>query len=71
MLHQCRSWKRYTAGVFNRTQGRKGHFWQRDSFDHLVRSTEHFEHYRRYIADNPVRARLKSGEFIHEQKPLP
>lgn len=70
MLTQCESWKHYTATKINRVLGRKGRFWQQDGFDHLVRSLEQFEHLRRYIADNPRRARLKKGEFIHESKPL-
>jgi type I restriction enzyme R subunit len=66
MLGQCESWKHFTARVVNRELGRKGRFWQQDGFDHLVRSAEDFEHYRRYIAGNPVRARLGPGEFIQE-----
>jgi REP-associated tyrosine transposase len=64
MLRQCESWKRFTALGINRALGRKGRFWQQDAFDHLVRSVEEFEHYRNYIADNPIRARLSSDEFI-------
>ncbi|MGA2618952.1 MAG: transposase [Thermoguttaceae bacterium] len=70
MLRQCDSWKHYTAREINRALGRKGRFWQQNGFDHLVRSAENFDHYRRYIADNPVRARLKPGEFIFECKDL-
>ena len=70
LLRQCESWKHFTAREINRALGRKGRFWQQDCFDHLVRSAENFEHYRRYIADNPVRARLGPGEFIHECKDL-
>ena len=28
-------------------------FWREESFDHLVRTAEHFQAFRRYIADNP------------------
>jgi hypothetical protein len=28
-----------------------------------VRSPEHFEYYRRYIADNPVKAHLRDGAY--------
>jgi putative transposase len=68
MLEQCESWKHYTARTINRILGRKGRFWQQDGFDHLVRSAEWFDYYRRYIADNPVRARLKLGEYLHESR---
>jgi len=68
MLAQCESWKHYTATKINRALGRKRRFWQQDGFDHLVRSAEHFDHYRCYIAENPTKARLKPGEYLHESK---
>jgi putative transposase len=58
MLSQCTSWKRFTARQINALTGRGGEFWQVEQFDHLVRSAEQFEHYRRYIAENPQRAGL-------------
>ncbi|NQT11973.1 MAG: transposase, partial [Planctomycetes bacterium] len=70
MLDQCESWKHYTATQINRRLSRKGRFWQQDGFDHLVRSMEQFEYLRRYIADNPVKASLCPGEFVHESKTL-
>jgi REP element-mobilizing transposase RayT len=70
MLEQCESWKRYTATKINRVLGRSGRFWQQDGFDHLVRSVEQFEHYRNYIADNPRRSGLGTGEYIHFSKPV-
>ncbi len=71
MLVQCESWKHFTATRINRALERKDRFWQQDGFDHLVRSTEEFEYLRRYIADNPRRARLPDGEYIHySKKPL-
>jgi putative transposase len=70
MLAQCESWRHYTATEINHTLGRKGRFWQQDGFDHLVRSVEQFDHVRRYIAENPCRAHLKPGEYIHKSKDL-
>jgi type I restriction enzyme R subunit len=61
MLPQCESWKHFSATRINRLLGRKGRFWQQDGFDHLVRSAEQFEYLRDYIANNPIRARLRSG----------
>jgi type I restriction enzyme R subunit len=69
MLAQCESWKHYTAVRINRSLGRKGRFWEQDGFDHLVRTEEQFEWFRRYIADNPIKARLPVGQFIHFTKP--
>jgi putative transposase len=70
MLAQCDSWKRFTATQINRVLKRRGRFWQQDDFDHLVRSLEQFEYLRRYIAENPERARLKPGEYMHFSKPM-
>ena len=65
MLGRCESWKHFTARKINRALGRCGRFWEADAFDHLVRSAEEFEHIRRYIAQNPIAARLSHGEYIH------
>ncbi len=70
MLKQCESWKHFTAREINRELGRKGRFWQQDDFDHLVRSVEQFEYLREYIRNNPRKAGLQPGEYIHESKRL-
>lgn len=72
---QCTSWKRFTARAINqwlrengqsdRSQSHDSEFWQVEQFDHLVRSLEEFEQYRRYIAENPSNARLAAGSFRH------
>lgn len=62
---QCYSWKKFTAREINRLLGRRGHFWQGESYDHIVRSAAEFEHYQKYIANNPVKARLHEGEYEH------
>lgn len=36
----CFSWKRFSSGGINRLLGRKGEFWQAESYDHIVRSGE-------------------------------
>jgi type I restriction enzyme R subunit len=61
---QCYSWKKYTATKINRALGQRGRFWHEESFDHLVRSPEEFEHLRRYIVDNPKEAHLREGEYL-------
>jgi putative transposase len=63
LLKQCRSWKRFIAGQINATLGRRGEFWQVEQFDHLVRCEEEFDRYRKYIADNPRKARLREGSY--------
>ena len=47
-----------------------GEFWQVEQFDHLVRSPEQFEHYRRYIRDNSRLAGLPDGVARHYSKAL-
>jgi putative transposase len=64
LLAQTKSWKRYSSTQINHCLGRQGHFWQAESFDHLVRSPEQFAHFQRYIADNPKKAGLREGEFL-------
>jgi putative transposase len=68
MLAQCESWKHYTATQINRQLGQKGRFWQQDGFDHLLRSEEQFQYLHRYISQNPAKARLGVGEYIHHSK---
>jgi hypothetical protein len=46
-----RSWKRHTARHL-------GVHWQRDFFDHRLRSDESFEEKAAYILNNPARAGL-------------
>jgi hypothetical protein len=46
--------------------GQAGRFCQQDGFDHLVRSVEQFDHFRRYIARNGIKAKLSSSD----SKPL-
>jgi len=62
---QCKSWKSYSAREINLLLGRRGRFWQEESFDHLVRSPEQFERFQRYIAENPAKAGLGAGEFLY------
>lgn len=67
MKRQCGSWMHFTAVQVNKVLGEKGHFWQREPFDHLVRSPEQYAFLREYIAENPVKAKLKPGEYLHRR----
>lgn len=60
---QCFSWKRFTSGEINRLTGRRGVFWQSESYDHIVRSLEALRTIQNYIANNPVKAGLREGEY--------
>lgn len=54
-------WKGSSARGINLLNQRSGTLWQREGFDHIVRSAVQFQHFRKYIADNPAKARLSSG----------
>lgn len=47
--------KRYTGVHCNRLLGQEGHFWEEESYDHLVREGEFFR-IQNYILENPVKA---------------
>jgi type I restriction enzyme R subunit len=49
-------WKSFTAHEINKLLERKGGFWQKESFDHIVRSLAQLERIRQYIRQNPVDA---------------
>jgi type I restriction enzyme R subunit len=69
MLAQITSWKKWSAIQINKQLGLRGRLWQDESFDHLVRSEAAFDRFRRYIAENPAKAKLRLGEFIHWARP--
>jgi REP element-mobilizing transposase RayT len=52
------SWKSFTANEANRILKRQGTLWERESFDHLIRTFDHFEAFVHYVENNPVEARL-------------
>lgn len=43
------SWKSYTANEINRRHRRAGTFWEKESFDHIVRNPASLEKFREYI----------------------
>lgn len=57
--------KSISAHHANQLLGREGVFWQRESYDHLVRDEEGFNHALEYIEQNPVKAKLVklSGDY--------
>jgi len=56
------SWKSFTANEINRKCGTRGTLWQKESFDHIVRSVDSLEKFREYIRQNArVRKHPSSG----------
>lgn len=52
------SLKGYTAREANKLLGRKGQFWQHESYDRVVRDEDELMRVLAYIIDNPVKAGL-------------
>jgi REP element-mobilizing transposase RayT len=57
-------WKSFSATRANRSLGRSGGFWQREYYDHLVRSEDEFYRIVNYIAENPNRAGLSNWRWV-------
>ncbi|PYK25578.1 MAG: hypothetical protein DME59_10315 [Verrucomicrobia bacterium] len=45
----------------NKLLGRSGTFWQKESFDHIVRSAEQAQKFREYVQENPRGLRGSEG----------
>lgn len=58
------SWKSFTSKEANKILGKSGEFWQRESYDHLVRDTQDLERIVRYVIENPVKANLKNWRWV-------
>ncbi len=53
-----KSLKGYSAWEANGAIGRRGAFWQRESYDHVVRDNAEFDRIVKYVLNNPVKAGL-------------
>ena len=61
-----KSWKRHSARQINLRIGSTGtSLWLDENFDHIVRSSAQLDHFRNYLRDNPNKAGLPPGTFIH------
>jgi menaquinone-specific isochorismate synthase len=61
LLH---SWKSYTAKMANKILVRRGEFWQREYYDHLLRDEGEFARAVRYVVDNPAKAGLRDWKWV-------
>jgi len=52
------SWKSFTANAANKLLGEAGVFWERESFDHVIRSPADLVKFVEYTGRNPVAAGL-------------
>jgi putative transposase len=58
LYHLLKVLKGYTAYRCNRVLNKQGTFWQRESYDHLVRDARELQNVVAYILENPVKAGL-------------
>jgi len=58
------SWKRICARRINESLGKKGALWQKDYFDRIIRSWEQMLRVARYVRRNPLKAKLREGEYF-------
>jgi REP element-mobilizing transposase RayT len=58
------SWKSYSAKRANLLLGLSGEFWQREYYDHLVRSEDEFYRIVGYIVRNPEKAGLRDWRWV-------
>ncbi len=57
--------KRHSARELNLRLKRGGDFWQKHSYDHIVRNETELRAFQKYIAENPTKTGLKAGESLH------
>ncbi|MDP9267768.1 MAG: transposase [Acidobacteriota bacterium] len=58
------SLKSYTSEEANRILGRRGIFWQREYYDHLIRNASELERSVSYVLANPLKANLKGWKWV-------
>jgi REP element-mobilizing transposase RayT len=56
LSHITHSWKSFSANAINGILGQKDQLWQRESYDHIIRSQEALQRIRTYIQMNPTKA---------------
>jgi len=58
------SWKSFTAKAANKMLHRTGEFWQAESYDHLIRNQQDFNHTVEYVLCNPAKAGLSDWKWV-------
>jgi REP element-mobilizing transposase RayT len=59
-----KAWKNFSAKAANQALGRKGRFWQREYYDHMIRNEGELDRAIRYILENPSKAGLKNWTWV-------
>ena len=63
------SWKRHVSRKINSANDTSGSIWFQESYDRIVRDSEHLYRCLHYIGRNPDKAGLREGEFSRWVKP--
>ncbi|MCB9895390.1 MAG: transposase [Planctomycetes bacterium] len=58
------SWKSFTANQANKALGHTGGFWQRESYDHLIRDEADYNYQVGYVRENPRAAGLVDWRWV-------
>jgi REP element-mobilizing transposase RayT len=58
------TWKSFSAKAANRFLHRRGEFWQREYYDHLIRNEKEFARIVHYVLDNPKKAGLHLWPWV-------
>jgi REP element-mobilizing transposase RayT len=58
------SWKSFTTNQAQQRFGIEGVFWQREYYDHLIRSEEALWRIITYVAENPLKAHLEQWPWV-------
>lgn len=58
------SWKSFTAREANRALRRRGEFWEREYYDHLIRNENELQRAVDYVQRNPSAAGLTPWEWV-------
>lgn len=56
-------WKSYTARKANEILGLTGAFWQRDAYNHIIRSKKEYYFQIQYTWENPKKAGLRNWQW--------
>ncbi|MCF6285302.1 MAG: transposase [Candidatus Hydrogenedentes bacterium] len=63
------AWKGGSARRINERLGKRGTLWQQESRDTSIRDAEHLVRSYVYTLENPKKARLQKGEYLHYESP--
>lgn len=64
------SWKSYSAHKANEILGLSGAFWQKDAYNHIIRSRKEYYFQIRYIWENPEKAGLQNWQWRWKKESL-